>query len=98
MVGPSSAYPDPILELPTSSEEARKNYINKIFRHDNLWMISQPKEKSNYRDYDLYDYTYYYFVNKEGKMVGFAETLDKLMEQAKQDPEKFVNCMLKQHL
>ena len=97
MVGPSSNESNSILELPIMSEEARKNYINSILRYDNLWMKKRPKEKANYKDYDLFDYTHYYFVNKEGKMIGFAETLDELIEQAKKDPKKFINCMLKQH-
>jgi hypothetical protein len=93
--GPSSENPLKILELPTLSEEARINYIDSILRYDNKWMRKRPKEKTNYKDQDLFDETKYYFVNKEGKIIALKDTLDELMEEAKINPNKFINCMLK---
>lgn len=98
LIGPSSDNPESIIELPILSEKARDNYINGILRHDNLWMKKRSKEKTNYKDYDIFDEETYYFVDKEGKIVGKHEnSLDDLIEQVKKDPKKFINCMLKKY-
>jgi hypothetical protein len=97
MIGPSSEYPESILNLPIIGEIARKNYINSILRHDNLWMLPRPKEKTNYINQDLFDDVKYYFVNKEGKIIAIEDTLDELIKQSKLNPNKFINCMLKKY-
>lgn len=94
-IGPSSDNPESILELPTLSDTARVNYINGILRHDNFWMKKRPKEKTNYKDQDLFDETKYYFINKEGNIIALENTLDELIEKAKKNPNKFIDCMLK---
>ena len=94
-IGPSSDNPESILELPTLSDTARVNYINGILRHDNLWMKKRPKEKTNYKDHNLFDEEKYYFVNKEGNIIVLKDTLDELIKETKKDPNKFIDCMLK---
>ena len=94
-VGGASENPKRILELPMRSKEARINYINSILRHDNLWMKKRPKEKTNYKDQDLFDGAKYYFVNKEGNIIALKDTLDELMEEVEKNPNKFINSMLK---
>ena len=94
-VGGASEIPKPIVDLPTRSEEARINYINSILRHDNLWGLKRPKEKTNYKDQDLFDEAKYYFVNKEGNIIALKDTLDELMKEVKKNPNKFINSMLK---
>lgn len=94
-IGPSSDNPESILELPTLSDTAKVNYINGILRHDNLWMKKRPKEKTNYKDHNLFDEEKYYFVNKEGNIIVLKDTLDELIKETKKDPNKFIDCMLK---
>lgn len=94
-IGPGSDNPESIIELPTLSKEANINYINGILRHDNLWMKKRPKEKTNYKDQDLFNEAKYYFVNKEGNIVALKDTLDELIEEVKKNPNKFINSMLK---
>jgi hypothetical protein len=93
--GGSSENPKRIVELPVRSKEARINYINCILRHDNLWLKKRPKEKTNYKDQDLFDEAKYYFVNKEGNIIALKDTLDELIEEVKKNPNKFINSMLK---
>jgi hypothetical protein len=58
-------------------------------------MKKRPKEKTNYKDQDLFDETKYYFINKEGNIIALENTLDELIEKAKKNPNKFIDCMLK---